>query len=385
MKNSPTQSENSTVPAAGIAPQKRPSVFRAAAAVTGALVLSVAATALVAGFSEQQFPGTLMTESVSVLSPVTGGVEAIHVRSGEIILPDRTLFLITDEELEKRTATAQLRVRQLEHQLAAARAGARIRSGQQLAVINTEIFETELQLAEFLRRHFQHQFEVTAWSDYLDPADALASNQAAPVDLKSAIIPRRPEAGEARIRAIISRATSTNEVESLEAKIEMCERRLESLQGRSDLIAEVTEASLGIADLREQLAAEEADLAEIQSEPIEHSVEAPCYGMTGLIRHSVGSQVTKGDVLIELFDRDDEFVLVEFPSRLADQIKKGVGIKLLFPGDEEREGTIEEVPSQVTSPASGGRVESRIAVRVVPAGRAWPTLPVGSTIYSSFK
>jgi multidrug resistance efflux pump len=385
MNNKPAQSEKSTAQAAVIDSQKRPSVLRAASLVAGALVLSVAATALVAGFSEEQFPGTLMTDSISVLSPATGRIEEISVASGEIILPDTELFLISDEELQGRIAAIQLRVRQLQSQLVAAQANAEIRSGQQVAVINTEIFETELQLADFLRRHFQHKFEVTAWTDYLDPADSLASNQAAPVDLKSAIIPRRPDAGEARIRAIISRATSANEVESLEAKIEMCERRLETLRGQSQLIAEATEASLGIAELREQLESSEADLAEIESESTEYSVEAPRYGMTGLIRHAVSGQVKKGEVLVDLFDRDEEFVVVEFPSRMAPQIRKGARVNLVFPGNEEREGQIKEAPSHVTSPANGQQVESSIAVRVAPAGRAWPTLPVGSTVYASFK
>lgn len=383
MTNAPPQSE---IPAGQPAEsQKRPSVLRAAAFVAGALVFSVAATVLVAGFSEELFPGTLMTESVSVVSPVTGRIEEIGISCGEIILPDRELFLITDEELQERVSTAQNQVRQLESQVASAQASSLIRSGQQLAFINTEIFETELQLADFLRRHFQHKFEVTAWTNYLDPVDALASNQTAPVDLKSAIIPRRPDAGEARIRAIISRATSANEVESLEAKIEMCERRLETLRGRSELIAESTEASLGVTELLEELRSAEANLAALETEPAEYSVEAPGYGMTGLIQYSVKSQVRKGDVLVDLFDRDDEFVVVEFPSRMAQQIRKGARVKLVFPGDEEREGQMMESPSQVTSPARGEQHESRIAVRVAPAGRAWPTLPVGSTVYASFK
>ncbi|MDA0588099.1 MAG: hypothetical protein O3C17_08815 [Planctomycetota bacterium] len=326
-----------------------------------------------------------MTESVSVVSPVTGRIAEIGINCGEIILPDRKLFLITDEELQERVSTAQNQVRQLESQVASAQANAMIRSGQQLAIINTEIFETELQLADFLRRHFQHKFEVTAWTNYLNPVDALASNRTAPVDLRSAIIPRRPDAGEARIRAIISRATSANEVESLEAKIEMCERRLETLRGRSELIAESTEASLGVSELLEELRSAEANLADLETEPAEYSVEAPGYGMTGLIQYSVKSQVRKGDVLVDLFDRDDEFVVVEFPSRMAQQIRKGARVKLVFPGDEEREGQMMEAPSQVTSPARGDQLESHIAVRVAPAGRAWPTLPVGSTVYASFK
>lgn len=384
MNNAPTLSTETTLPVAATASQKRPSVLRAAGAVAGALVLSVAATAIIAGISEEQFSGTLMTESVTVVSPVAGRVEAVNIGSGEIILPERMLFLITDEELGQRVAAGQRRVQQLKSQLAAAQANARIRSGQQLAFINTEIFETELQLAEFLRRHFQHKFEVAAWTDYLNPVDSLASSQTSPIEMKAAIL-RRPDGGEARIRAIISRATSANEVESLEAKIEMCEQRLNKLRERSKLIAEATEASLGIDEIRKELKAAEVDLAAIETEPAEFSVEAPSYGMTGLIRHSVDDSVRKGEVLVDLFDRDDEFVLVDFPSRTAPQIRKGARVKLTFPGDEEREGRIEESPSQVSTLASGKQLESRIAVRIAPAGRAWPTLPVGSTVYASFK
>ena len=145
------------------------------------------------------------------------------------------------------------------------------------------------------------------------------------------------------------------------------------------------QVSLGIAVIREQLQAARAELASQQDEVAEHLVVSPAYGMTGLIQHKTGDRVSRGDVLLELFDRDDEFVRVEFPSRLAPQLRKGTHILLMFPGDEEREGEIDEVPPQVTSPAEGQDEESRIAVRVIPRGRAWPTLPVGSTVYATLK
>lgn len=365
--------------------EARPSIVRAAAAVSGALVLSVLATALVATSTEETYPGTLMTRSVTISSPATGSVEPLEFASGEIIIRGRELFLVTDEELEQRTLSAQKRVRDLESRLAAAEATAKMRSDELLASVNSEIFDTEMKLADFLRKHFQHKFEVTAWSDYLDPQDALVSTVTPPINLESAIMGRNRDSAEARIRAIISRANSENEVDSLEAKIGICDRRIKVLQKRSEEIVESTEISLGIAVIREQLQAAKGELASQQEEEAEHLVVSPAYGMTGLIQHRTGDRVHKGDVLLEVFDRDDEFVRVEFPSRLATQLRKGTPVSLIFPGDEARDGKIDEVPPQVTSPAQGEETDSRIAVRVIPRGRAWPTLPVGSTVYAKLK
>lgn len=365
--------------------EARPSIIRAAAAVSGALVLSVLATALVATSTEETYPGTLMTNSVTISSPATGNIEPLEFASGEIIIRGRELFLVTDEELEQRTLSAQKRVREIESRLAAAEATAKMRSDELLASVKSEIFDTEMKLADFLRKHFQHKFEVTAWSDYLDPQDALVSTVTPPINLESAIMGRNRDSAEARIRAIISRANSENEVDSLEAKIGICDRRIKSLQKRSEEIVESTEISLGIAVIREQLQTAKAELVSQQDEQADHLVVSPAYGMTGLIQHRTGDRVHKGDVLLEVFDRDDEFVRVEFPSRLAAQLRKGTPVSLIFPGDEAREGEIDEVPPQVTSPAQGEETDSRIAVRVIPCGRAWPTLPVGSTVYATLK
>lgn len=365
--------------------EARPSIIRAAAAVSGALILSVLATALVATSTDDRYPGTLLTRTVAIPSPATGTIEPLEIAAGEIIIRGRELFLVTDEELEQRTLSAQNRVRELESRLAAEEATAKMRSDELLASVNSEIFEAEMQLADFLRKHFQHKFEVTAWSDYLDPQDALVSTVTPPIDLDSAIMGRRRDSGEARIRAIIARANSENEVDSLETKIGICDRRIKTLQKRGEQIVESTEISLGIAVIREQLQTAKIQLASQQAESAEHLVVSPAYGMTGLIPHQAGDRVRKGDVLLEVFDRDDEFVRVEFPSRLAAQLRKGTHVSLMFPGDEAREGEIAEVPPQVTSPPQGEETESRIAVRVIPRGRAWPTLPVGSTVYATLK
>ena len=354
----------------------RPSIVRAIAAVSGALVLSILATALVATSTEETYPGTLMTRSVTIASPATGNIEPLEFASGEIIIRGRELFLVTDEELEQRTLSAQKRVRELESRLAAAEATAKMRSDELLASVNSEIFDTEMKLVDFLRKHFQHKFEVTAWSDYLDPKDALVSTVTPPINLESAIMGRNRDTAEARIRAIISRANSENEVDSLDAKIGICDRRIKSLQNRTEEIVESVEISLGIGRIRDQLQQATAEFASQREEVAEHLVVSPAYGMTGLIQHRTGDRVHKGDVLLEVFDRDDEFVRVDFPSRLATQLRRGTPVSLIFPGDETREGQIDEVPPQVTSPAQGEETDSRIAVRVIPRGQAWPTLPV---------
>lgn len=366
-------------------PEARPSILRAAVAVSAALILSVLATALVATSSEVSYPGTLMSGSVQIPSPATGIVEPLDIASGQIIIRGRELFLVTDEDLESRTASARDDVRQLESRLAAAEATAKMQSDQQLASINGAIFETEMQLADFLREQFQHKFEVAAWSDYLDPSDALVSTVTPPVNLESAILGHSRDSAEARIRAIISRANSENEVESLEAKITICEQRIDALKKRRNQVVQATETALGIGAIRDQLRVARARLASHRAEAAEHVVTSPAYGMTGLIQHTAGDHVQRGEVLLEVFDRDDEYVQVDFPSRLATQLRKGTHVTLLFPGDERREGVIQDVPPQVTSPATGEQTESRIGVTVIPRGRAWPTLPVGSTVYAQLK
>ncbi|MFP6763476.1 MAG: HlyD family efflux transporter periplasmic adaptor subunit, partial [Planctomycetaceae bacterium] len=378
-------SASGNVRIAGATPDHRPSIARAATAVTGALVLSVAVTAIIADFTAEQFPGTLMTNSTPVTAPVNGQLEMTAVTAGEIVLPNHQMFLITDGSLQQQIDAAQQRVTRLESQINSAQTAALIHSGQQMALIQSDIFETELKLADFIRRHFHHRFEVTAWTDYLDPKDALAGTVIPPINLESVLLRDNHDSGEARIRAIIAHATAENEVESLEAKITLCERRLKTLEQSQKLTIQTAEAAVGLTALREQLQVARADQSAVEALPFEHEVNAPGFGMTGLIRHQCGDTVEQGDVLVEVFDRDDEFILVDFPSRKAPQLHPGTRIQLVFPGPEKREGKIEDVPPQVTSPAGREQIESQIAVRIIPVGRVWPTLPVGTTVYASFK
>jgi hypothetical protein len=101
--------------------------------------------------------------------------------------------------------------------------------------------------------------------------------------------------------------------------------------------------------------------------------------MAGLVQVDVSDAVQQGYTLLRIFDRSHESVQVELPSRLAPELSVDREVSLTFPGGELRSGRIEAIPPQATRPANVDG-ESQIAVTIRPAGRVWPTLPIGTTV-----
>ena len=93
-------------------------------------------------------------------------------------------------------------------------------------------------------------------------------------------------------------------------------------------------------------------------------------------------EVKVGDVLVEVFDRDREYLEASFPSRFAATLKPGDTVQIHFPDEQAREGQIEAIPSQAHQ---SGKGEAEIRVRILPVGKVWPYLPIGCEVQVSLK
>ena len=327
----------------------------------------------------ERFPGTLTAETTRLTAPADGIIELVDVRSGQVVLPGRELFIVVDEGLDKDIQAAERQADLLRTSLSRANARADVELQRHGRETDREVFETEIVLTELIRSRYQREFEETAWSRSPNYFDALASNSIPQMDLKSLAVPPQVAAENSRLQAIIEKGGIENDQETLKTRIELCETRISELRTGKQKLAETIRAANGIPRLEEELAEARDAIDELQSREAALVVRSPVYGMAGVVDVSERASVSEGAMLLEIFDRDAEYVEAQLPSRLAPKMRAGLRVAVHFPGDEDREGEIEAIPPQV-EPVSKGACDACLKIRIKAVGRAWPTLPIGTDV-----
>jgi multidrug efflux pump subunit AcrA (membrane-fusion protein) len=365
-------------------PDRPASLLRALSMTTAALVLSVVVTGMVAQRDESRFTGVLNAEVSRLSAPADGIVEWMDVKPGQIVLPGTELFIIRDTQLDERIRKARLTLDGFRIDLAAAAARAELEIQQRTTTLDSEAFDTELTLTGLLQQQFQHDFESTALGDYIDLFDSLASTEIPPVNLKLLAMPDKSQDFD-RLRAMIERSEVENSLEALQTRIDLCEARLKELRDAIDALPTRVEAAHRIPVIQASIDSTTAQLQELQSLEAERTVNSPIYGMAGVLRVQELEAVSEGDLLVEIFDRDREFVSVSLPMSLVATLEAGQEVTLHFPNDEERHGRIDSIPPQLMAEQSGPASEATFPVKVLSVGKPWPTLPIGSALEVSIE
>lgn len=365
-------------------PNRPASVFKTLSMITAALVLSVAVTGSVARQNGAKFTGILKAEVSRLSAPADGIVEWMEVKPGQIVLPGTELFIIRDTQLEERIRKAELTLDGFRIDLAAAAARAELELQQRTASLDSDAFNTELTLTSLLQQQFQEDFKSTALGDFIDLFDSLASTDIPPVNLKSLAMPDRSQDYD-RLRAMIERSEVENSLEALQTRIDLCEARLKELRGTIDGLPARIEAAHRIPVIQASIDSTTSELEELKSLEAERMVNSPIYGMAGVLRVQELESVSEGDLLVEIFDRDREFVTVSLPMSLVATLEAGQEVKLHFPDDEERHGKIDSIPPQLMAEQSGAGIEATFPVKVLSTGKPWPTLPIGSALEVSIE
>ena len=344
-----------------------------------ALLLSAVVTGSVARQSGDRFIGELNAEVSKLCAPADGIVEWMEVKPGQIVLPGTELFIIRDTQLEERIREAELTLDGFRVDLAAAAARSELELQQRTAELDAAAFDTELTLTGLLQQQFQKNFETTALGDYLSLFDSLASTEIPPVDLRMLAMPRQTQEYD-RLRAMIERSEVENGLDALQTRIDLCEARLKELRRTVENMPVRIEAAHRIPVIRASIDSVSSELEELKQLEAERSVKSPIYGMAGVLRVQELESVAHGDLLVEVFDRDREFVTVSLPTSLVAKLEAGQRVELYFPNDEDREGEIDSIPPQLMPEEKGANNESTFSLKVRSIGKPWPTLPIGSSL-----
>jgi multidrug resistance efflux pump len=163
-------------------------------------------------------------------------------------------------------------------------------------------------------------------------------------------------------------------------QLSLCEERLERLKRLDDELPAKVRLSVGVelAETRVKRVKDELSSLEEQCESL--AVTSPSHGVVGSVHHESGSLVTPGDAVVELFDDDRRHLIASIPSSAVAKLKPGTKLTLIFPSRSKRIGLVATIPPQAMRTDDEQDDDSQVAVKIEPAGKLWPKVPIGSRV-----
>jgi multidrug resistance efflux pump len=154
--------------------------------------------------------------------------------------------------------------------------------------------------------------------------------------------------------------------------------RLEALQKN---LEQHIAAAVGLTQAREVLLEAAEELQRLQTTETELLISAPSYGLVGTVSAEVGDQLTSGNTVVRILHPDRRSVVVQLPGSRLPELSVGEEVEVHFPGARGYSGRVVSISPMTVVEA--GSDETRVAVKIEPAGRIWPMMPVGCEVQVS--
>jgi multidrug resistance efflux pump len=347
------------------------------------LAAGIGAAKWLEGRGSVLYGGSLQSRTTSITAERTTRIQEILVAAGQRIVPGDKLFQLTDDRLLSQIVDKQRELVELEADLKRVEALADVELEWRRRELNGEIFQTQMKVSSLSQERTAKQVEQLAWQDRLKSLQADGSG----TELAGVILPVRsvildsPFSDERRLQAMLREDAAAVAAEALSSQLALCEQQLQRLRKLDQDLPVKVRTSVGVELVETRLARSREELAAFEKERESLTVISPAHGIVGTIHHRTGDQVSAGDPVIELLDDERRHLIAYIPSTAATRLRPGTKVALVFPGSQNRIGLVAAIPPHAI-PADHGRPsdDSQVAVKVEPAGKLWPRLPVGSRV-----
>ena len=155
--------------------------------------------------------------------------------------------------------------------------------------------------------------------------------------------------------------------------------RLQELQQMDQALEANVRVSAGVAVAANRKTQIEAEIERLEAQTAALTIRSPGCGVVGVWTRQPGDRVIAGENLVELLDDAQLSLTAMVPSARIGRMKPEQRVPLQFPGQQRRTGVVAELPPEVSTPATSDD-DATIRVRVKPAGKLWPKLPIGSRV-----
>jgi multidrug resistance efflux pump len=340
-----------------------------------ALLFGVFCTNWLGRHAVEVVPATLQTKTLSVAAARPAQLAELFVQSGQAVQPQAPLFRLADDRLQTRIATKRREIVELAAELKRVEATADVDWEWRRRELQREAFETELKAAEYLQARVQHQVEHIAWTEQWQAADDWLGDDAG--DRAVQLIAFTNETpSPARLQALLRADAAAGSVETNDAQLALCERKLTELAELEARLTDKVRISVGVDVARTRFQQAEDELQILEEQAAALTIHSPGYGTVAGLSSQVGDALLAGQSVVELLDDDQRFVMAHVPSASVERFHSGQTVVVRFGTQHRLQGRIAEIPPQA-SPSAEAQ-DATIPVRIAPCGKLWPKLPIGS-------
>ena len=325
----------------------------------------------------------LYTQTIRVTAPRQARVKSILVSPGKTVTAGEQIGWLIDEGISVELERQRRRVALLQRQLEQATAQAEVDLAWRTKLLDAEILNNQLRSADYLKKKYIRQIRDYAWQKYLH-SDAVAGVGSID-DIFASLMPRQTLPGEERFRNLLRQEAMQSASEVYDTQIRLCDQRLDQLRQLKEDLPERLRRAKGVDVIETRLAAARTVLKQLESRQPLIPLRASGYGTVGVYRKQPGERVASGGTIVELLNQQRRYLVVQVPSRQMMHFSPGTQVTLRFAGGERRRGIVRSVPPQTLEESARPDASDRLGdvtvpVRVDPAGRLWPSVPIGSTV-----
>jgi multidrug resistance efflux pump len=351
--------------------------FRAIVILTAALMGGIGCAQWVKGIRVDTYVGSLQAPKTIITAKNDAVIQDIHVKEGQIVSSGEIVVTLFDHSLDKNWKAKQQELVALETELEQSKAKTEVELALRNKEIESEVFNAKLKSSQYLKEQYIHQITNLAWQDFLQDYDSLSSNGSSEEVFRSLVYESRlPD--ENRITAMLRQESARNSAEVFSARVKLCEEQMAELKAIQKKLPDQIRLAMGVEVMMNRLDRVKGEIKQLESQREALQLKAGRYGVVGIFDKEVGDPIKKGAPIVELFDKEHPYLLVEVPSRKICLFNKGTELKVVFSGNIKGKGIVHKISEQAVQ--KPGVRESVILVYVEPAGRLWPDLPMGTTV-----
>jgi multidrug resistance efflux pump len=323
------------------------------------------------------FSGRLQARMTIISAEQAARLQEVRVKSGQRVSTGDELLVLQFDQHPLDASAQQQELARREQEARRIKAAADLELQWRRREVQAEIFQTQLKLAGLREEKAHREVEQIAWRERLS-APSLFSQQPGPAPIFQFVGNVADEASEERIKSMLREDAAAGAAQALLGQIELCEQRLGELRALDQQLETQIRASYGV-DAAEEQVRQAAEQLSGDTAVTSAIVSSPGYGVVGQFRKQPGELVQAGEILVQILDEERRTIDVEVPSWAAVKFKLNQRVDLEFPGQEARTGIVTEIPpeTQAFTDAAG---DAPVRLTISPAGKVWPSSPVGSRV-----
>ena len=325
--------------------------------------------------------GYLRAERNTIVAPVNSVVGEMRHQPGDVVTPGTVLVLLLDDELERQIADRTTILPTLEASLAQTQAQADVELALKLRDLEREEFDVRALAANHLEKQDYNEFMQTAWEEMLDLSDGLASIGSNDQIYRLGTLPQMLTTDAVQMKALLRQQAARNAASISATQAKLCRGQLDRIDALRSSLPEKFRTANGVDVAQRQLAHARLTLVSLEQRRRRLVLTAVSHGTVGLHLKQAGDRVAVGEAIVELYDRERQYLDLPVPSRLINRYPVGTMVRLRFAGSIRCKGRVSIVPphteQQVDTPIGA---DPLVRITIEPIGRLWPAVPIGSSV-----